>query len=125
MLTQKAHFKSSNIPRLEAAVNVYTALSKEDSLRVETLKKLTAMLLHPYPRVSLAKLFSPFDFVPCPRSYLYSKLTIVFVYTIQIRIPASDSLYMITQSTLIKDENWTAPPKELKPTVEQLRSLLF
>lgn len=51
-LVQKAHHKSSNIPRLEAAVKVYASLSRIPSLRAECIKKLTSMLLHPYPKVS-------------------------------------------------------------------------
>ena len=52
VLVQKAHYKSSNIPRLEAAVKVYASLSRIPSLRVECIKKLASMLLHPYPKVS-------------------------------------------------------------------------
>ncbi|KAJ5587341.1 uncharacterized protein N7459_003106 [Penicillium hispanicum] len=50
-LVQKAHFRSSNIARLEAAIKVYGALSRLDPLRGDILKKLTGMLLHPFPRV--------------------------------------------------------------------------
>ncbi|KAF3401336.1 Tubulin-specific chaperone D [Talaromyces pinophilus] len=92
LLTQKAHFKSSNIPRLEGAIKVYAALSRAPELRVDILKKLTAMLLHPYPK---------------------------------IRIAVCDSLFMTTQSDLVKDEDWTAPPKELKGAVETLRNELL
>ncbi|KAJ6036942.1 Tubulin-specific chaperone D C-terminal [Penicillium herquei] len=51
VLVQKAHFRSANIIRLEAAVRVYAALSGLKPLREDILKKLTAMLLHPFPRV--------------------------------------------------------------------------
>ncbi|KAJ5719450.1 Tubulin-specific chaperone D C-terminal [Penicillium malachiteum] len=51
ILVQKAHFRSANIIRLEAAVRVYAALSELKPLREDILKKLTAMLLHPFPRV--------------------------------------------------------------------------
>ncbi|OJJ50938.1 hypothetical protein ASPZODRAFT_155944 [Penicilliopsis zonata CBS 506.65] len=51
VLVQKAHFKSSNMPRLEAAVRMYAPLSRMGSLRGDVLKKLTSMLLHPFPRV--------------------------------------------------------------------------
>ncbi|OKL56274.1 hypothetical protein UA08_08481 [Talaromyces atroroseus] len=88
ILTQKAHFKSSNIPRLEAAIKVYAALSRSPALQVDTLKKLTTMLLHPYPK---------------------------------IRMAVSDSLYMTTKSDIVKIEDWTAPPKQLKGAVEKLR----
>lgn len=50
-LIQKAHFKSSNIARLEAAVKAYATLSRLEPLRLDVLKKLTSMLLHPFPRV--------------------------------------------------------------------------
>ncbi|KAL3472084.1 tubulin folding cofactor D C terminal-domain-containing protein [Aspergillus californicus] len=48
---QKAHFKSSNIARLEAAIRTYAPLSRLEQVRGEVLKKLTGMLLHPFPRV--------------------------------------------------------------------------
>ncbi|KAJ5802960.1 Tubulin-specific chaperone D C-terminal [Penicillium pulvis] len=51
LLVQKAHFRSANIARMEGAVKVYAALSGTGNLRGEVLKKLTAMLLHPFPRV--------------------------------------------------------------------------
>jgi len=51
VLVQKAHFRSSNIQRLESAVKVYAALSRLDALRIDVLKKMTGLLLHPFPRV--------------------------------------------------------------------------
>ncbi|KAL5364108.1 tubulin folding cofactor D C terminal-domain-containing protein [Aspergillus floccosus] len=51
VLVQKAHFKSSNIARLEAAIRIYAPLSRLEPLRADVLKKMTAMLLHPFPRV--------------------------------------------------------------------------
>jgi hypothetical protein len=53
VLVQKAHFRSSNMQRLESAVKVYAALSRLDSLRIDVLKKMTGLLLHPFPRVCL------------------------------------------------------------------------
>jgi hypothetical protein len=50
-LVQRAHFKSSNIARLEAAIKVYAAFARLEPLRADVLKKLTSMLLHPFPRV--------------------------------------------------------------------------
>ncbi|QKX58538.1 uncharacterized protein TRUGW13939_05663 [Talaromyces rugulosus] len=91
ILVQKAHFKSSNIPRMETAVKIYSALSRIPTLQVEVFKKMTSMLLHPYPKV---------------------------------RIAVSDSLYTETKSDLIRDEDWTAPPKQFKITVERLREEL-
>ncbi|KAH8705099.1 putative tubulin-specific chaperone D [Talaromyces proteolyticus] len=91
VLVQKAHFKSSNIPRLEAAVKVYSALSHVQALRKDVLKKLTSILLHPYPK---------------------------------IRAAVSDSLFIETNSDLVRDEDWTAPPKQFKDSVEKLREAL-
>lgn len=51
ILTQKAHFKSSNIARLEAAIKVYAPLARLEQLRPDVLKKLSGMLLHPFPKV--------------------------------------------------------------------------
>lgn len=51
VLVQKAHFRSSNIIRLEAAVKLYGALSSLEPLRNDVFKKLSGMLLHPFPRV--------------------------------------------------------------------------
>ncbi|KAL3439255.1 tubulin folding cofactor D C terminal-domain-containing protein, partial [Aspergillus tetrazonus] len=51
VLVQKAHFKTSSIARLEAAVRAYAPLSRLDQVRADVLKKLTGMLLHPFPRV--------------------------------------------------------------------------
>lgn len=53
VLVQKAHFKSSNMARLEAAIKVYGPLARVAALRMEVLKKITGMLLHPFPRVCL------------------------------------------------------------------------
>ena len=56
-LVQKAHFKSTNTPKLAAAVNVYSGLLELSEIRIEVLTKLTSMLLHPFPsiRVEAAK----------------------------------------------------------------------
>lgn len=51
LLVQKSHFRSASIPRLEAAVQVYAALVRLGPLRADVLKKLTGLLLHPFPRV--------------------------------------------------------------------------
>lgn len=51
VVVQKAHYKSSNMPRLEAAIKIYASLSRIESLRADVMKKLISMLLHPYPKV--------------------------------------------------------------------------
>ncbi|CAD0017199.1 unnamed protein product, partial [Aureobasidium pullulans] len=49
-LVQKSHFKSNNIPRILAAVDVYQALVEKPTTRADTLKKLASMLnTNPYP----------------------------------------------------------------------------
>ncbi|CAG7939163.1 unnamed protein product [Penicillium salamii] len=87
-LVQKSHLKSANIARLEAAVKAYGALTRIDSLRAGVLKKLTGMLLHPFPRV---------------------------------RSSAAEYLFVVTESDIIKYEDWSAPPKELKPQIDDLK----
>jgi hypothetical protein len=39
------------MPRLEAAVKIYACLSRIDGLKEDVNKKMTSMLLHPYPKV--------------------------------------------------------------------------
>ncbi|KAI1946891.1 hypothetical protein LOZ12_003264 [Ophidiomyces ophidiicola] len=51
VLTQKFHFKCSNIPRIEAAVKLYAVLLRQNSIRMDVLKKMISMLLHPYPKI--------------------------------------------------------------------------
>jgi hypothetical protein len=43
--------------RLEAAVKAYSALTRIDSMRADVLKKMTSLLLHPFPRVITPTLF--------------------------------------------------------------------
>jgi hypothetical protein len=57
VLVQKAHFRSSNIARLEAAVKAYGALARLEPLRNGVLKKMTGFLIHPFPRVCLRQIF--------------------------------------------------------------------
>ncbi|KAL4942544.1 hypothetical protein BDV06DRAFT_211749 [Aspergillus oleicola] len=51
ILIQKAHFKTANVARLEAAIRAYAPLSRVEQVRPDVLKKLTGLLLHSYPRV--------------------------------------------------------------------------
>ncbi|KAL4887473.1 tubulin folding cofactor D C terminal-domain-containing protein [Aspergillus karnatakaensis] len=51
VLVQKAHLKSTNIVRLETAIRAYAPLSRLEQVRGDVLKKLTGLLLHPFPRV--------------------------------------------------------------------------
>jgi len=47
-LTQKAHYKTSNIRKLEASIKIYGGLLE---VYPDAIEKLTSMLLHPYPNV--------------------------------------------------------------------------
>ncbi|QIW99073.1 hypothetical protein AMS68_004591 [Peltaster fructicola] len=52
---QKAHYKSTDIPRLLTAISVYSWLSDIPSIRQDALKKLFSMLkMIPYPKVRAA-----------------------------------------------------------------------
>ncbi|KAI9742776.1 MAG: hypothetical protein M1818_003505 [Claussenomyces sp. TS43310] len=48
LLVQKAHYKTANVRKLEAAVKVYGGLLQ---VYPEAVEKLASMLLHPYPNV--------------------------------------------------------------------------
>lgn len=48
LLVQKAHYKTGNIRKLEAAVKIYGGLSE---VYPEALQKLATMLLHPFPKI--------------------------------------------------------------------------
>jgi hypothetical protein len=48
VLIQKAHFKTGNFRKLEAAVKLYGALAE---VYPEALQKLSSMLLHPFPKL--------------------------------------------------------------------------
>jgi hypothetical protein len=55
-LVQKAHFKSTSIPKLTAAVKVYRSLALVEgasAVKAEVVKKLVGMLMHPFPRVRM------------------------------------------------------------------------
>ena len=48
---RKAHFKSSNVQKIEAAVRIYAGMMAVPSVRAEVQEKLGSMLLHPYPKI--------------------------------------------------------------------------
>jgi hypothetical protein len=52
---QKSHHKSSDVPKLLAAVNAYRGLAEVESIRGEVVKKVLSMLAtNPYPRIKIA-----------------------------------------------------------------------
>jgi hypothetical protein len=50
-LTQKAHFKSSHMLKLQMALDIYRGLGAVPVTSTDTLTKVTSMLLHPFPKV--------------------------------------------------------------------------
>ncbi|MCJ1312592.1 hypothetical protein MMC25_006266 [Agyrium rufum] len=48
---KKAHFKSTNLPKLKAAVDTYSGLCSIETVRNDVIEKLKTMLVHPYPMV--------------------------------------------------------------------------
>jgi len=48
LLVQKAHYKTGNVRKLEAAIKLYGGLL---DVYPEALQKLTSMLLHPFPNI--------------------------------------------------------------------------
>ena len=48
---RKAHFKSGNVQKIEAAVKIYAGMMTVPRVRTEVQMKLCSMLLHPYPRI--------------------------------------------------------------------------
>ena len=48
---RKAHFKSGNVQKIEAAVKVYGGMMAVSRVRAEVQEKLCSMLLHPYPKI--------------------------------------------------------------------------
>lgn len=52
---QKSHFKSSIVPKLLAAIEVYRSLARVDAVKDEVVKKLVSMVkTNPFPRVRYA-----------------------------------------------------------------------
>ena len=48
---RKAHFKSSNVQKIEAAVRIYAGMMAVPKVMREVQEKLCSMLLHPYPKI--------------------------------------------------------------------------
>ena len=95
-LVQKAHFKSSNVGRIEAAIKAYEGLlfaaPEGGGVRRDVVRKLTGMLLHPYPKV---------------------------------RNLVADTLFVFFGHEGLRTRDWGAPVKELKGEVEGLRDELL
>lgn len=50
-LVQKAHYKTSSIPKLLAAISVYYGLCDIPKIKVQVLTKMVSMLSHPFAKV--------------------------------------------------------------------------
>ncbi|RVD86655.1 uncharacterized protein DFL_004919 [Arthrobotrys flagrans] len=98
-LTQKAHFKSSNVAKLSGAVKIYNGLASIKSTRTSSVKKLVSMLLHPFPKI---------------RTAVSETLYLI----ISLEGGQEDA------EVLLMDTNWVDQPKELKATVEEIKGLL-
>ena len=48
---RKAHFKSGNVQKIEAAVRIYAGMMAVPRVKREVQEKLCSMLLHPYPKI--------------------------------------------------------------------------
>ncbi|KAL5390525.1 hypothetical protein DPSP01_001601 [Paraphaeosphaeria sporulosa] len=52
--TQKAHFRSTHMQKLQLALDVYRGLGTIATTRADTITKLNSMLLHPFPKIRIA-----------------------------------------------------------------------
>jgi len=53
-LTQKAHFKSTHMQKLQVALDMYRGLGSVPATRSDTLAKVKSMLLHPFSKIRIA-----------------------------------------------------------------------
>ncbi|KAF2265786.1 hypothetical protein CC78DRAFT_578959 [Lojkania enalia] len=53
-LTQKAHFKSTNMHKLHLALDLYRGLGTIPGTRIDTISKVSSMLLHPFPKIRIS-----------------------------------------------------------------------
>ncbi|KAH7089171.1 tubulin folding cofactor D C terminal-domain-containing protein [Paraphoma chrysanthemicola] len=79
-LTQKAHFKSAQMQKLHLALELYRGFGDMPTSKLDTLTKVTNMLLHPFPK-------------------------------------APETLWILTRKDALKLQDWSIPPKSLKPIV--------
>ncbi|KZF23312.1 hypothetical protein L228DRAFT_282050 [Xylona heveae TC161] len=99
-LVQKAHYKSTNMPKLSAAIQVYAGLGEIPAIKQESLSKLLSLLLHPFP--------------------LVRNMAAEIIFT--TLLPDSQ---VNTCSAELQRTNWSASPKELKERVNKLRAALI
>ncbi|KAM5445614.1 hypothetical protein MaudCBS49596_007350 [Microsporum audouinii] len=88
-LVQKSHFKSTNIPRIEAALKVYFSLYGYSTMRRDATSKMINMLLHPYPKIRVLAseyLFTQTENNPKPNHDLFSYTSGRFLYNEDLRL---------------------------------------
>jgi tubulin-specific chaperone D len=90
-IVRKAHFKSTNIRKLEAAVRIYGALALEGEVRRNSLGKLRDLLLHPYPSVSTYHLSC------VARSIFFSRVCLLTVLHADPKRSSRCTVYGITR----------------------------
>ncbi|KAI9759758.1 MAG: hypothetical protein M4579_002143 [Chaenotheca gracillima] len=93
---QRSHYKSGNMPKLEAAIKIYGGLNDISAIRYEVLKKLGSMLLHPLPMV---------------RNHAAECL---YIITVDPSI-----------SETLQGEDWSMSPKDIKSNSGDLQSSLL
>jgi hypothetical protein len=71
-LVQQAHYKSNEVRRIEAAVRIYGSLAE---CCPPALKKLSSMLLHPFPKIRDAAVEELFALYGVGKGIDWSKAT--------------------------------------------------
>ena len=106
---QTAHGPSSNLQRVEAAMQIYSSILTIPQIRKRALDRLTRLLLHRYPKVRVLILVD----IGC-----WADLNV------QIRNTAADVLFLHTMAEDMIVCDWARPTVELKPIVKTLRKTL-
>lgn len=96
--------------KLHLAIDVYRGLGNINATRVDTVKKLASMLLHPFPKVRLA-VGGGIGPMRGRRANANG----------QIRIAAAETLWILTQEEGLKRHDWSLPSKSLRPSVEEIK----
>jgi tubulin-specific chaperone D len=105
------HGPSSSLPRVEAAMHIYSSLVTVPETGTRALDRLTRLLLHRYPKVRTLVFARP----------PYGSWTDM---NVQIRNTAADTLFFHVSPEDMITCNWARPTAELKPAVRTLRKSL-
>ena len=108
---QMIHGHLSSLPRVEAAIHIYSSLATVPETGTRALDRLTRLLLHRYPKVrTLVFAWPPFG--------NWTDMNA------QIRNTAADTLFLHVSAEDMITCNWARPTAELKPAVRTLRKSL-